>query len=92
MSYRHDPRTQTLTIFFEEVIQTMNLEKWVIIKELIATVILGFLAFRGISPAIAVFFIGVINTVSIAELYRAFRQVQENNRDQISAETTETKE
>lgn len=69
-----------------------------VIQEITATLLLAGLSYfamttgYGVVALFGTLGIGVINTVTLSELYRAIREVQAENRDQISAETTETKE
>lgn len=66
--------------------QEMRLEKWELVQEAFVSVLLASLAFEGIAPVISVSFIGIINTLTLGELYRAYRQVQAKNRQQIAEE------
>lgn len=80
----YEKRLDRFGIVAHECINEMRLEKWVVVKETIVSLLLGALAFNGISPAIAVAGIVVINTLTLGELYRAFRQVQAKNREQLA--------
>lgn len=86
MSYRtpYEKRLDRFAIITHECIVEMRLEKWVVIKETIVSPLLGALAFNGISTTWAVAGIVIINTLTLGELYRAFRQVQAKNREDLA--------
>lgn len=73
---RRERRIEALTAFGHSLGMALSIEKWRVVRDILATCILGYLAYIGTAPQIGVFFIGVINTVTVAELYKAIKAVQ----------------
>lgn len=82
MSYQTDRRL-TITAVITDIVAEMRVPKLIVYKEIIATVALAALAYQGRAPTIGVAMIGIINTVSVAELYSAWRRVQAKNREEM---------
>lgn len=76
-----------------EIGRTMTEQKWRITQEAFASLILGVIVWQAMQagyPVIGMlgtFGIGTINTITAHQLYRAIREVQAENRDELVHDT-----
>lgn len=67
----------------------MSDEKWRVAQDFAATIVLGALAFYAmrmsypLTSLVATLGIGVLNTITVGQLYKAVREVQAQNREQL---------